>query len=276
MEQLIGQQMLYDGVGLPLSEAGRIGDLTSPLIYEVIRVKEGVPLYLEDHLERFVQSLDKMGIAFEGTFDRLKQQSRQLIQLNDLEGGNLKWLYGADKKGMWRLAMYYYAVDFPTREQTKEGIDATFVKMERHNPNIKVWKEDYKKFMADTLAERSAYEAIIVNDEGYATEGGKSNFFVVYGDTLYTSPGKTVLKGITRQMVMKVLETKGIPLVERLFTTEEILTCDGCFFTGTGIDVLPIKTIDGVNIPSGTNALVQSVVRGFEAQEQAYIERNRL
>ena len=84
---------------------------------------------------------------------------------------------------------------------------------------------------------------LLVNSNGYITEGSRSNFFAVFGDLLVTPPAQQVLEGITRKMVIRLAKENSIKFEERPIHSSEIEKMDGAFITGTSTKVLPIAKI---------------------------------
>ncbi len=82
-----------------------------------------------------------------------------------------------------------------------------------------------------------------MNAKGFITEGSRSNFFAVFGNSLITPPANQVLKGITRKMVISLAINNGIELIERPIHYSEIDKMNGAFITGTSLKVLPINAI---------------------------------
>ena len=103
------------------------------------------------------------------------------------------------------------------------------------------------------LIATNAYEAFLVDDEGYITEGSRSNIFFVREGKLYTAPDDKVLGGITRKHVIDLCSINGIEIEFRCIALAEIEEYESVFMTGTSPMVLPVKSIDdfefNVDIP---------------------------
>ncbi|HCY00083.1 MAG TPA: hypothetical protein DG754_08090 [Bacteroidales bacterium] len=103
------------------------------------------------------------------------------------------------------------------------------------------------------------HEALLVNDEGFITEGSRSNFFAVINNTLVTPPSKDVLEGVTRKMVIALAKQNSIPFQERPIHKRELDSFDGVFITGTSPKVLPITQIGNhsFKIPKLTQEMIK-------------------
>ncbi len=96
-----------------------------------------------------------------------------------------------------------------------------------------------------------AFEGIMTQD-GHVTEGGSSNVHLVQRGTIVTFPlGHEILPGITRERVLGFAREAGIPVHERPFTTQELLGADEVFITSATTFVLPVTSIDGIDIADG-------------------------
>ncbi len=94
-------------------------------------------------------------------------------------------------------------------------------------------------------------EALLLDTEGYVSEGSGENIFIVRNGILKTTPLTSILEGITRESIMKIAGDEGIRVVEERFTRDELYISDEAFFTGTAAEVTPIREVDGRAIGEG-------------------------
>ena len=94
-------------------------------------------------------------------------------------------------------------------------------------------------------------EALMLDAEGYVSEGSGENIFIVRNGVLKTPPLTSVLEGITRDSAIEIAEEEGIKIVEQRFTRDELYIADEVFLTGTAAEITPIREIDGRTIGSG-------------------------
>lgn len=95
-------------------------------------------------------------------------------------------------------------------------------------------------------------EALLLDTEGYVSEGSGENVFIVRNGTLKTTPLTSILEGITRDSIMTIANDEGFLVVEERFTRDEVYIADEAFFTGTAAEVTPIRELDGRTIGDGT------------------------
>jgi branched-chain amino acid aminotransferase len=95
-------------------------------------------------------------------------------------------------------------------------------------------------------------EAILLDVNGYVSEGSGENIFVVKKGVVTTPPlASSILAGITRDTVIQLCREEGIPLREERVTRDELYLADEVFFTGTAAEVTPVREVDHRVIGSG-------------------------
>jgi branched-chain amino acid aminotransferase len=94
-------------------------------------------------------------------------------------------------------------------------------------------------------------EAVLLDTEGYVSEGSGENIFIVRNGTLKTTPLTSILEGITRDSIMTIAKDERIRVVEERFSRDELYISDEAFFTGTAAEVTPIREVDGRMIGNG-------------------------
>jgi branched-chain amino acid aminotransferase len=108
-------------------------------------------------------------------------------------------------------------------------------------------------------------EGIALDVNGYVSEGSGENVFVVRHGVLQTAPlGNSVLPGITRDSVLKIAESLGIPVVEQGIPRELLYLADEAFFTGTAAEITPIRSVDKISVGKGiTGPITRSIQKEF-------------
>lgn len=95
-------------------------------------------------------------------------------------------------------------------------------------------------------------EGIILDYQGFVSEGSGENIFIVKDGILYTPPvHSSILIGITRDTVMKLAEDIGIEVREENIPREMLYIADEIFLTGTAAEITPIRSVDGITIGNG-------------------------
>jgi len=124
-------------------------------------------------------------------------------------------------------------------------------------------------------------EALLLDTEGYVSEGSGENIFIVRKGILKTTPLTSILEGITRNSIIEVAHDKGIDVIEERFTRDELYIADEAFFTGTAAEVTPIRELDGRNIGTGRpgkitkriQSLFFDIVKGKNKKYESWLTR---
>jgi len=106
--------------------------------------------------------------------------------------------------------------------------------------------------LASLEAKRAGFdEAMLLDSQGYVAECSGENLFVCRSGRVKTSPGTSILPGITRDTVLQLLAAAGVATVEQAFTRDETYLASEVFMTGTAAEVTPVREIDGRRIGDG-------------------------
>ncbi len=238
-------------------------------VYEVLRVINGIPLFLTEHLNRLYISLKILNLK--DSFDLsslrdLEDSIRTLISRNSLKNANLKIIV-THFNGQRSLNCYGFFIpgNYPPKSFYEIGVDTILYHGTRENPNAKVYQSEFREAVAKKLAETHAYEALLVNESGEISEGSRSNVFFVKNRIVYTPPAKQVLLGITREKILQLMEDHHIPFEVAPIYEKDLSRMSGAFMTGTSPKVLPIKKINGCTYPSAANRCVQKIMHLYNS-----------
>lgn len=249
--------------------------INKPPIYEVIRVIKGVPLFLEEHLDRMFYSAKITGYELGRDENKVREDIKNLILKNNVEELNVK-LLSSQVEGVGKVFLAYCINSFyPPQEYYKNGIKTILFDYERQNPNAKVLFTSFKEEVTKELKEKDAFEALLVGKSGYIPEGSRSNMFFVQGDKIYTAPESEVLLGVTRKQILEVCEELEIEIIEKSIHKDEINKIDGAFMSGTSVNVLPISTIDNLKINSMKDELVIKINQAYGKKMTDYIDLHK-
>jgi branched-chain amino acid aminotransferase len=167
------------------------------------------------------------------------------------------------------------------------GMRACVSSFTRHHVNVSMTKGKISGYYVNSiLAKRDAKasgfdEAILLDTEGYVSEGSGENVFIVRKGRLKTTPLTSILEGITRNSVIELALERKIPVVEERFTRDEMYVADEVFVTGTAAELTPVREIDNRTIGTGkpgpiTLALQKaffSIVRGEDPAHESWLTR---
>jgi branched-chain amino acid aminotransferase len=104
-------------------------------------------------------------------------------------------------------------------------------------------------------------EALMLDTDGFVSEASGENVFVVRRGKVKTTPLTSILEGITRDAVMRLLAEAGIPVIEDRFTRDEIYIAEEAFLSGTAAEVTPFGGLDGRSIGPGKPGEITKLVQ---------------
>ena len=105
-------------------------------------------------------------------------------------------------------------------------------------------------------------EGISVTARGTVSEGSAENIFVIRDGKIYTPPlSAAILNGITRDSAIKLANHLGHEVIEREIPRELLYVADELFFTGTAAEVTPIRSVDGIEIGSGSRGPITEAIQ---------------
>lgn len=239
-------------------------------IYEVIRVIDGVSLFLEDHFDRLLNSIKLQNVDFHIGFNSFKTNLSELVRKNNCHIGNVKFILSTENKNpVWAYLFIPYS--YPSVDEYQQGVATQFLFAERQNPNAKVIQSGIRERANAAIAEFSLYEVLLVDNNGLITEGSRSNVFFVKSGIFYTAPGAMVLEGITRNKVIGCIYSLGFELKEEAIHYNSIGDFEAVFITGTSPKVLPVKSIGSVNFDV-SNLYVAKLMAVYNQTIQEYLD----
>ena len=244
------------------NESGRI-------IYEVIRVINKTPLFYEEHIKRLEASFRLMDKVFSYKYEKIKDYLIRLIEANNVIYGNIKLTFDIKTDTMKVFSIKH---NYPNEELYSNGVRTILYHGERNNTNAKVIDSDFRNSVTNEINKKNAFEAILVNNNGYITEGSKSNIFMIKDNILYTSPLEDVLPGVTRGRIIAVAKNIGIEFQEKKISYKEINNIDAMFISGTSPKILPIKEVDQIKYDVN-NIIMRKLMKAFDEEVERYTEK---
>jgi len=292
-----------DGEMVPWREA-KVHVLTHTLHYG-LGVFEGVRAYntpggtcifrLKEHTNRLFNSAHILGMSI--PFDKvtLNQAQKDVVRENKLEEGYLRPMcfYGSEGMGLradnLKTHVMIAAWPWPSYmdpEARDRGIKVRTSSFTRHHVNISMCKAKANgNYINSMLALREALdsgaeEALMLDNEGYVAEGSGENVFIIRDDHIFTPDLTSCLDGITRDTIFTLAQELGYTIREKRITRDEVYICDEAFFTGTAAEVVPIRSLDGRTIGSGSRgplteklqSMYFDTVRGKRSENSQWLE----
>lgn len=253
-------------------------------VYEVVACINGKLADERGHLDRLERSLSELSIDMPVTRRSLQFIIREMLRRNRLKNANvyIQVTRGVAKRDFpfphdvpASIILTARAFQFDGNAKVQKGGEAITV------PDIRWKRRDIKStgLLAQVLAKQEAvesgvYEAWMVDDEGYITEGSSSNAWIVTKEgKLVTRLASTdILRGVTRTALEKICAALQMKIEERPFSVQEAYDAEEAFNTSAVALVVPITKIDGHVIGSGEPG---PVARKLYAEYRAYAAGER-
>lgn len=256
-------------------EKANVHVLTHSLHYG-LGVFEGIRCYktdkspaifrLKEHVDRLFSSAHIFLMKIPFTKDEITNAIIETIRVNNIKecyirplvyiGYGAMGLYPKDNPVKVAIAVWPWGA-YLGEDGINKGIRVKVSSFIRSHVNYnmtrgKVCGHYVNSLIAKNEAKACGFdEALLLDTEGYVSEGSGENIFIVRNGVLKTTPLTSILQGITRDSLMEMAHNEGIKVVEEKFTRDELYIADEAFFTGTAAEVTPIREVDGRTIGSG-------------------------
>lgn len=249
-------------------------------VFEGVRAYEaeqGTSIFrLEAHTDRLFNSAKIMNMSMPFSKEQLNDAQRAAVRDNDLKSAYIRPMvfYGSEGMGLradnlkthvmvaaWEWGAYM------GEENLQKGIKIATSSFTRHHVNVTMTKaKSNGAYMNSMLALQEAVshgcdEALLLDTEGYVSEGSGENFFMVKDGIIFTPELTSALDGITRKTIMQLAKEAGYEVREKRITRDEVYIADEAFFTGTAAEVTPIRELDNRAIGEGSRGPVTELLQ---------------
>ncbi|MDP3841775.1 MAG: branched-chain amino acid transaminase [Oxalobacteraceae bacterium] len=267
-------------------------------VFEGVRAyhtAQGTAIFrLKEHTQRLLNSAKIFQMVVPYDLETLIEAQKQVVRENRLESCYLRplvWV-GSEKLGIsakgntihTAIAAWPWGA-YLGEEGIAKGIRVKTSSFTRHHVNVSMVRAKASGYYINSiLANQEALtdgydEALLLDTDGYVSEGSGENVFIVKNGKLYTPDLASCLDGITRDAVLTMARDLGIEVIEKRITRDEMYCCDEAFFTGTAAEVTPIRELDNRQIGAGQRgpiteklqALFFEVVAGRAPQYQHWL-----
>jgi len=249
-------------------------------VFEGVRAYEtndgGAIFRLIDHTERLFSAASKININIPYSASELCQAQIDTMLKNNLREGYIRPIVflGSESMGLrsqdslsvnvaiacWEWPSY---MDPGAKKNGISVIKSPFQQYD--NPlysNNKIIGTYVNSIMAvNDAISKGAEEAILLDKNGFISEGSGENLFIVKNSALITPTIDYCLNGITRQSVISIAKNLNYSVEERNLTFDELLDADEAFYSGTAVEITPITTVDGSRIGSGVIGPVTEILQ---------------
>ena len=248
--------------------------------FEGVRAYEtesgGAIFRLGDHTKRLFDAANKINITIPYSLEELEAVQKEAMIKNNLKEGYIRPIVFLGSESMGLRAKDLVSVNvavacwewpsYMDPEAKKKGISIIKSPYQQYdNPlysNNKIIGTYINSIMAlhDAIA-KNADEAILMDKNGFISEGSGENLFIVKDSKLITPKTDFCLNGITRQSVIEIAQDLGIEVEEKDLLFDELVYADEAFFSGTAVEITPITNLDKSDIGEGMRGPVTEMLQ---------------
>lgn len=257
---------IKDGHLIHLEHEDILNGFQENYAYEIIRLINARPLFLDLHYERLEKSCITLQID-PPKKERIEKDIKVLVKHNQIANNNLK--IAIDQSN---YAIYPIPSKYPGIDDYSKGVHCALLYEERDNPEIKAFQSDLRAKSNKQISQEKVYESVLVNDEGKITEGSRSNLFFIKDATIITAPDHLVLGGITRLKVLEICNALHLDIYFKAIAVEELRNMDAAFICGTSPGVLPISFIENESF----NAQYSTLCKIHNSYHSKYLSKPEL
>jgi branched-subunit amino acid aminotransferase/4-amino-4-deoxychorismate lyase len=236
-----------------LSEVFEPGFLFGWGAFEVLRAYNGEVPFLEKHIERLGKNISLLGIE-QPTLD-FKEKISELLGVNNLSDAYIRITVYKKRKS---TGVIIYADRFTYYPQSvyEKGFSAIASTYPIDTDSI-LWRVKSLSYLEKRLSWYQAQkskrdEALVCNRQGFVVGGARSNLFLVKaGKIIVPSRECGVFDGITKNVVMAIVNSLDIDIVEEKITPESIYSCDEAFLSSSLLEVMPLVECENKALGEG-------------------------
>lgn len=221
---------------------------------------------LKEHVKRLFQSAKIFLLEIPFTEDEISNAILETIRINKMQecyirplvylGDGAMGLFPKGNPVRVSIAVWSWGA-YLGEDGLEKGIRVKVSSFIRNHVNSNMSRGKVCGYYVNSqLAKKEAIscgydEALLLDTEGYVSEGSGENVFIVKKGILKTTPLTSILDGITRDSIITIAKDNDIEIKEERFTRDEMYLADEAFFTGTAAEVTPIRELDGRIIGDG-------------------------
>jgi branched-chain amino acid aminotransferase len=263
------------------------GFLYGDSVYEVVRTYQGVPFELEAHLERLFGSAERIGMSLPVPLPTIADEA---MSTHAATGNAESYLRIVVTRGAGEIGLDPALAESPTRiviaqalktpvaEVYTEGARIVLVSVRRNlrtaiDPMAKTGNYLNSVLAVAEARRKGGFEAVMLDHKDLVTEGASSNVFMVIGGVVLTPPLDVgILKGVTREVVLRAAKKEGLRILEVPINEETLKGADEVFITSSIREIVPVVEVDETKIGDGRpGPVVKRLRAAFLAYVAAYV-----
>ncbi len=248
---------------------------------------------LSDHTNRLFDAASKISISIPFSESELNLAQCETLEKNNLEEGYLRPIVYLGNEGLGLRAkdlsvnVAIASWEWPSYmdpEAKEKGISVMKSSHLQYENPLHSGNKIIGTYFSNTMAlhealDNGADEAVMLDKNGYISEGSGENIFIVKNGNIYTPTTNHCLNGITRQSVIQIAKDLNLQVKEKNLDYDELLNADEAFFTGTAVEITPISKLDNKSINNGSRGKItkllqekfQEIISGHDKFYQSWL-----
>lgn len=234
-----------------------LGLLRGMGVFDFLRVWDGVPVFVEDHIARLRNSIRLMNMKDDASDEEWLFRIKSLIEKNkaDRAGFRIVVTGGYSEDGYSipeNQNVYLMMHDLPYSDpaQYTKGIKIITNNFQRELPEAKTTIYVQSMRLQDEMKNQGAYE-VLYHFEGKILECSRCNIFFIDSSNKIHTPKQDMLKGVTRKQIIHLAQNEGLEVIQRDIFLPEIDSMAGAFLSATTKGALPVVSIGGKDVGNG-------------------------
>ena len=270
-------------------------------VFEGVRAYEtsaGPAIFrLEEHTKRLFDAAEKINIKIPFSEDEINNVQCEVLNKNNLDEGYIRPIVYLGNEGLGLRAkdlsvnVAIAAWEWPSYmdpQAKKNGISVIKSSHRQYENPLHSGHKIIGTYFSNTMAlheaiDNGADEAIMMDKNGFISEGSGENIFLVKNNIVFTPTIDHCLNGITRQSVIQIANDFDIEISEKNIKFEELVDADEAFFTGTAVEITPVTTLNGKYINNGKRGKItkklqeafQEIISGKNSSYNSWLTYTR-
>ena len=270
-------------------------------VFEGVRAYEtsaGPAIFrLEEHTKRLFDAAEKINIKIPFSEDEINNVQCEILNKNNLDEGYIRPIVYLGNEGLGLRAkdlsvnVAIAAWEWPSYmdpQAKKNGISVIKSSHRQYENPLHSGHKIIGTYFSNTMAlheaiDNGADEAIMMDKNGFISEGSGENIFLVKNNIVFTPTIDHCLNGITRQSVIQIANDFNIEVSEKNIKFEELVDADEAFFTGTAVEITPVTTLNGKYINDGKRGKItkklqeafQEIISGKNSSYNSWLTYTR-
>ena len=270
-------------------------------VFEGVRAYEtsaGPAIFrLEEHTKRLFDAAEKINIKIPFSEEEINNVQCEVLNKNNLDEGYIRPIVYLGNEGLGLRAkdlsvnVAIAAWEWPSYmdpQAKKNGISVIKSSHRQYENPLHSGHKIIGTYFSNTMAlheaiDNGADEAIMMDKNGFISEGSGENIFLVKNNIVFTPTIDHCLNGITRQSVIQIANDFDIEVSEKNIKFEELVDADEAFFTGTAVEITPVTTLNGKYINNGKRGKItkklqeafQEIISGKNSSYNSWLTYTR-